>query len=77
MITRALIKAKVDNVQDEYLEALYRIVRAFEAPVQAEAGDTIDDAYWQKFIAETYGCFSDDPIVRGDQGSYEIRETIE
>ncbi len=77
MITRALIKAKVDKVQEEYLEALYRIVRAFESPAQVEAGDTVDDVHWQKFIAETYGCFADDPIARGDQGRYEIRETIE
>ena len=77
MVTRALIKAKVDKVQDVYLEALYRIVQAFEAPAQVAVGDTIDDAHWHEFIAETYGCFADDPIARGDQGRYEIRETIE
>ena len=77
MITRALIKEKVDSVQEAYLEALYRIVRAFETPEHVDAGGAIDDANWQAFIAETYGCFSDDPIVRGDQGGYEIRETIE
>ncbi len=77
MVTRALIKAKIDKVQDVYLEALYRIVQAFEAPAPGETGETIDDMHWQKFIAETYGCFADDPIARGDQGRYEIRETIE
>ncbi len=77
MITRELIKAEIDKVQEAYLEALYRIVRAFEAPLKGKTTDTIEEVQWQQFIAETYGCFADDPIARGDQGRYEIRETIE
>lgn len=29
---------------------------------------------WLSFIESTYGCLSDDPIERGHQGDYEIRE---
>lgn len=77
MITQALIKAEIDKVQEAYLEALYRIVRAFEVPQIGKTTDTIEAVQWQQFIAETYGCFADDPIARGDQGRYEIRETVE
>jgi len=31
----------------------------------------------EKVIADTYGCLADDPIERGDQGQYEIREAME
>jgi len=31
---------------------------------------------WQAFIEDTYGCLVDDPVERGDQGVYEIREAI-
>ena len=31
---------------------------------------------WHSFIQETYGCLSDTPIERGDQGAYEVREVI-
>ena len=32
---------------------------------------------WQSFISETYGCFADDQIERGDQGYFEVRDVIE
>jgi len=31
----------------------------------------------EKVIADTYGCLADEPIERGDQGQYEIREAME
>ncbi|MBM3236918.1 hypothetical protein FJZ31_11560 [Candidatus Poribacteria bacterium] len=36
-----------------------------------------DRLSWHDFIKETYGCLADDPIERGPQGKYEIREVIE
>lgn len=32
---------------------------------------------WHDFIKETHGCLADDPIERGPQAKYEIREVIE
>ncbi len=74
MNTRERIKAEVDKVQEKYLEALYTIIRAFEAPATPQAADLDDEQAWQQFITETYGALADDPIQRGDQGIYEIRE---
>jgi len=31
---------------------------------------------WSDFVAKTYGSMADDPIARGDQGSYEKREEL-
>ncbi len=31
---------------------------------------------WLDFIDQTYGCLQDDPIHRGEQGSFEIRGEI-
>jgi len=39
-----------------------------------EAND--DQTEWQAFVNETYGCLADDPIERGEQGVYEIREVL-
>lgn len=81
MITRQLLKREIDNVRDEHLTALYNIIKVFELP----AGEIISDAgvasaassfNWDKFIQETYGCLQDDPIERGEQGTYELREEM-
>ena len=39
--------------------------------------NTSDLLAWQAFIQETYGCLTDDPIARGDQGTFETREVLE
>jgi len=79
MVTRELVKAEIDNVQDKYLEVLYRIIQALMNPPDlatiAPQG-TVDTCSWQKFIKDTYGCLADDPIERGEQGEYEVREVI-
>ncbi|CAB1078641.1 hypothetical protein D1AOALGA4SA_6377 [Olavius algarvensis Delta 1 endosymbiont] len=36
MITKEIIKSEIDNLKDEYLEILYRIIKAFEIPVPEE-----------------------------------------
>lgn len=86
MITREHIKIEVDKVQDEYLEALYRIVKVFEYPPGKGNSSQIDaleptlyatESDWIAFVNETYGCLANDPIERGEQGTYEFRETIE
>jgi hypothetical protein len=79
MVTKQLIKTEIDNVQDEYLEALYKIVKAFGTGNNSLAivPEKDQEKLWQTFIQDTYGCFADDPIERGDQGGYEAREPIE
>ena len=86
MITKQILKEEIDHVRDEHLEALYNIIRAFGLPIGQEAHiqeaeksseDIAEAADWHTFIQETYGCLADDPIERGDQGDYDVREVIE
>jgi hypothetical protein len=78
MVTKELIKKQVDRVQEEYLEALYKIVVAFgRGPDRSQdlgAEDVVGP--WADFVQETYGSLADDPIERGPQGSYESRERL-
>ncbi len=73
MITRELIKVEIDKIQDSYLEILYRIIKALINPPESVAQPA---ASWQAFIEATYGCLADEPIERGHQGQYEIREAM-
>lgn len=79
MITKEKIKTEIDNIKDEYLEILYRIIKALEMPIveNAEHPETINKQFqWHNFIQETYGCLTNTPIKRGEQGKYEVREAI-
>lgn len=79
MITKTLLKAEIDNLSDKYLEVLYRIIKALDAPVQPENGNAakvMGTKEWQQFVEETYGCLADAPIKRGVQGDFEVREDI-
>ncbi|MDM8515893.1 hypothetical protein QUF76_06805 [Desulfobacterales bacterium HSG16] len=85
MITRETIKSEIDKIQDQYLVTLYRIIKALEdIPVsKQDATETKSDENfhtdkneWSSFIESTYGCLSDDPIERGEQGEFENREAI-
>ena len=60
MVTKDLIKAETDHIQDEYLEVLYRIIKALEHAESTDGSET-----WHEFIEKTYGCLADDPIERG------------
>ena len=75
MITRELLKAEIDKVQDSYLDVLYRIIKALGSsePPPMEPGEA-QLASWSAFIEQTYGSFADAPLERGDQGHYEVRE---
>lgn len=79
MITRELLKAEIDKVQDRYLDVLYRIIKALvnpSPPVAATPQADVQPSDWHSFIEQTYGSLADDPIERGDQGQYEVREAI-
>jgi hypothetical protein len=85
MISRKLLKTEIDKVRSEHLELLYGIIKLLEngrradmmsglAEAQAaEPGAPLD---WHDFVASTYGCLSDAPISRGEQGHYESREAV-
>lgn len=85
IVTKELLKTEIDNVQDDYLDALYRIIKVFEYPPESDPGSRNDTPpiasqqsqhEWLAFVKETYGCLTHDPIERGEQGMYEIRESI-
>ncbi|MFN8489700.1 MAG: hypothetical protein U0350_19100 [Caldilineaceae bacterium] len=80
MVTKELLKIEIDQVQDKYLEALYKIIEAFLEATRVNNTTTVLDQTidlpWQDFIEATYGCLADDPLERGDQGVYEIREAF-
>ena len=79
MITKEKIKTEIDNLKDEYLEILYRIIKALEMPV-TEVTEHLElinkQSEWHNFIQKTYGCLAEAPIERGEQGKYEVREAI-
>jgi len=75
MISRELLKSEIDGVKNEHLELLYGIIKLLENGVQRTEVDVPTD--WHAFVASTYGCLSDAPISRGEQGHYEDRETVE
>lgn len=84
-ITKDILKAEIDKVQENYFDALYRIIKVFEYPAAgeiflegADSSETplLSDSDWSAFVKETYGSLADDPIERGEQGEYEIRETL-
>ncbi|RLC10563.1 MAG: hypothetical protein DRI57_20185 [Deltaproteobacteria bacterium] len=78
MITRAAIKARIDEVENEYLDILYKVVRSF---VNSGHSDRVQEIHkrseWHDFIEKFSGCLANDPIERGAQGEYEIRENME
>ncbi len=85
MVTRDLLKEEIDKVKEEYLTALYNIIKVFELPTgtvvttsdfEANNAAKVKESDWSDFIEETYGCLKDDSIERAPQGEYEIREAV-
>ena len=82
MITKELIKSEIDHLQEEHLEMLYKVIKAFEMPLIAfERGIppllAEEQEEWEAFVDRYAGCLRDAPIVRGEQGVYEIREELQ
>lgn len=86
MITREHLKREIDRVQEGYLEILFHIIQTFEyaplpqphkvyAPFAEVSDNTLTE--WQTFVEATYGILASDPIERGEQGTYEVRETLQ
>ncbi|HPG41423.1 MAG TPA: DUF758 domain-containing protein [bacterium] len=82
MVTKEMIKSKIDRVQNEYLELLYKIIKAFtvsEPKASRLVKNRIKEGStdWQIFIDTTYGSLAENPIERAEQGSYEERGNIQ
>ena len=84
MVTRELVKDRIDHVQEEYLDILYKIVQSFEPdlPTAVQSNHTpasprSEDENWHRFVSLTYGSTANAPIARGEQGEFEIREAFE
>ena len=72
MITKEVLKAEIDKVQDGYLDILYDVIKAFERQPSLQP----DEDAWNTFLEKFAGCFTETPIERGIQGTYEQREPL-
>lgn len=71
MITKEQLKSEIEKVPDEYIDPLYKIIKALE-----KRESKTSDKGWLEFINQTYGCMQDSPIQRGEQGVFDIRGTL-
>lgn len=80
MVTKELVKAEIEKLNDDYILVLYKIIKALESLTLNELSTRISkqgkSLNWHQFIKETYGCLAGSPIERGSQGDYEMREEI-
>jgi len=61
------------GIKDTDLE----VIVVFQPIVPATEAKTPEDLGWSPgFFERTFGCFQDEPLVRGEQGEYEIREEL-
>lgn len=74
-ITKELLKQEIDYIQDQYVDALYMIIKAFEYPSPPSVPpDT--EAEWRTFLETFAGICADAPLERGEQGRNEVREPL-
>ncbi|MBU2445091.1 MAG: hypothetical protein KJ666_05895 [Bacteroidetes bacterium] len=52
MITKQIIKSEIDNVPDQHLDLLYKVVKALET---SSSPGNYDKLSWNEFIKQTYG----------------------
>jgi hypothetical protein len=53
------------------------VIVVFQPVAPATEAQTPEDLGWPPgFFERTFGCFRDEPLVRGEQGEYEIREEL-
>ena len=61
------------GIKDTDLE----VIVIFQPITPATEGKTPEDLGWPPgFFERTFGCFQDEPLVRGEQGEYEEREEL-
>ncbi len=67
MITRDLIKNKINEIPEQYLEVLDCIIQALQvlpadiAPIQLSS-----EQAWAAFVNDHYGLFREEPLERGE-----------
>jgi len=77
-ITKDMLKHEIDHIQDQYIDVLYMVVKAFEYPaiqkVPVHPPET--EEQWYAFFDKYAGSCADVPLQRGEQGHYEKRDAL-
>lgn len=77
-ITKEILKQAIDDIQDEYVEALYTVIKAFKRPGgKTFSRPPLSQEQWTMFLDKFAGSLAEAPIKRGKQGSYEFRESLQ
>lgn len=71
MVTKQLLKDEIDNIKEEYLDVLYRIIKTLGEPIKdpSQTNAVLDQdsdlkSDWHRFIKETYGSTADAELKR-------------
>jgi len=77
-ITKDMLKHEIDHIQDQYIDVLYMIIKAFEYPAiqKVPAHSPTTEAQWHAFLDRCAGSCADAPLQRGEQGQYEKRDAL-
>jgi hypothetical protein len=77
-ITKDMLKHEIDHIQDQYIDALYMVIKAFKYPAipRIPPQTPTTAAQWHTFLERCAGSCADAPLQRGEQGQYEERETL-
>jgi len=75
MVTKELVKSEIDHLHDEYVEVVYKVIKALEMPLgeldrRADAFPATEQMEWEAFVDHYAGCLKEAPIERGEQGVY-------
>ncbi len=81
MISREQLKTEIDGMDLPLVDALYRIVVAvkgqkYNAFSSIKSNSVQSEDEWQAFITRMAGSLAHDPIIREEQGEYEVREEL-
>lgn len=78
VITKEILKQEIDYIQDEYIDVLYTVIKAFEHPVRKTSPTPpLSHDHWATFLEKFAGSFADTSLQRGEQGTYEVRDTLQ
>ena len=78
VITKDILKQEIDRIQEEYVDILYDVIKAFERPArQVPSTHPSSHEQWEAFLDKFAGCFAEAPLCRGKQGTYEVRDTLQ
>ena len=77
-VVRKIQTANSDHISLKIPKAfMKRPLEIIIMPIDGIKTSSGDFAQWPKdFFAKTSGCFADTPLVREEQGEFEVRDTI-